>query len=603
MSITDPRIETELAGYRIEALLGRGGMGVVYLADDLRLKRKVALKLLAGELSDNEHFRERFLSESELAASIDHPNILPIYGAGEIAGQLYIAMRYVDGTDLKQLLRREGTLDPEGALAIVGQVAAALDAAHARGLVHRDVKPSNVLLNLEGHAYLADFGLSRRTTEETEGTGLVGTIDYVAPEQIRGEPVDGRVDLYALGCLLCECLTGEPPFKRDSEAAIIFAHLEEEPPSPPGLEIVVARALAKAPEERYSSGAELVAAAREALGMDVPAPWWRTPVIVSVVGAALALAALLAFLLARGGPGVPAEAKGSLVRIDPATNRVSARIPVGKDPSGVALGVDGVWVADFDDGTLFRIDPTTNTVLQTTSGHGSPTGVAVAGNVVFLANGFVDGAVQEIDAGTGIVNRVVRLGGYPDSPALAATGAGAVWVANGPDRSVVRIDLVTGAEIARIPLPARADELHSGAHFTGIAADGDAVWIASGELGGTLFRVDTATNKLVATIGLGDGSHAIAAGGGAVWVANQLGDSVSRIDPATNRVVKTIEVGRGPGGIAVGPDGVWVANSLDDTVSRIDARTNVVVHTTAIGSAPDGIAVRDGSPWVTAHSR
>ena len=191
MSITDPRIDTELAGYRIEALLGRGGMGVVDPADDLRLKRKVALKLLAGELSGNEHFRERFLSESELAASIDHPNILPIYGAGEIAGQLYIAMRYVDGTDLKQLLRREGALDPEGALAIVGQIAAALDAAHALGLVHRDVKPSNVLLNLEGHAYLADFGLSRRTTEETEGTGLVGTIDYVAPEQIRGEPVDG----------------------------------------------------------------------------------------------------------------------------------------------------------------------------------------------------------------------------------------------------------------------------------------------------------------------------------------------------------------------------------------------------------------------------
>ena len=256
MSITDPRIDTEFAGYRIEALLGRGGMGVVYLADDLRLKRKVALKLLARELSGNEHFRERFLSESELAASIDHPNILPIYGAGEIEGQLYIAMRYVDGTDLKQLLRREGALDPEGALAIVGQIAAALDAAHALGLVHRDVKPSNVLLNLEGHAYLADFGLRRRTTEETEGTGLVGTIDYVAPEQIRGEPVDGRTDLYALGCLLLRVPDRRSlPFKRDSEAAIIFAHLEEEPPSPPGLEIVAARALAKAPEERYSSGA------------------------------------------------------------------------------------------------------------------------------------------------------------------------------------------------------------------------------------------------------------------------------------------------------------------------------------------------------------
>src|SRR5438552_3709472 len=231
-------IGAELGGYRIESLLGRGGMGVVYRAHELALDRKVALKVLAPELAEDEGFRERFLRESRLAASLDHPAIVPIYDAGEVAGQLYIAMRLVEGTDLKRLLATEGVLGPERALALLEQVGDALDAAHERGLVHRDVKPSNVLVDERGHCYLADFGLSRRLVDQSTGLGgarSLGTVDYVAPEQIRGDELDGRADLYSLGCLLFECLAGRPPFGGSSATAIAFAHLEESPPALPGL--------------------------------------------------------------------------------------------------------------------------------------------------------------------------------------------------------------------------------------------------------------------------------------------------------------------------------------------------------------------------------
>src|SRR5580765_6446436 len=258
---------TELAGYRIESLLGRGGMGVVYRAHDLALDRKVALKLLAPELAADVRFRDRFLRESRLAASLDHPAIVPIYDAGEVGGQLYIAMRLVDGTDLKRLVAEGGVLAPERALPLLEQVADALDAAHEHGLVHRDVKPSNVLVDPRGHCYLADFGLSRRLAEPSSGLGAgrsLGTVDYVAPEQIRGGDVDGRADLYSLGCLLYECLAGRPPFG-GSDTAIVFSHLEREPPALAGLEGVLAKALAKAPDDRYQSGRELIAATRVAL--------------------------------------------------------------------------------------------------------------------------------------------------------------------------------------------------------------------------------------------------------------------------------------------------------------------------------------------------
>jgi serine/threonine protein kinase len=283
----DPRLGSRLAGYQITSLLGRGGMGVVYLAEQLGPRRQVALKLLLAPATVSEAFRERFLRESELAAAIDHPNVLPVYDAGETDGVLWIAMRYVDGIDLAALLARNGPLAPEEALAICGPVAGALDAAHARGLVHRDVKPGNILLAMEDgavtHAYLADFGLTKRVGAAgglTVSGQVLGTIDYVAPEQVEGGRVDGRADQYSLGCVLFECLTGVVPFRRDSELAVLWAHVHDPPPHlreyrpelPAALDDAIDRALAKAPGDRHPSCGVLVAAAHAALAGAAPPP-------------------------------------------------------------------------------------------------------------------------------------------------------------------------------------------------------------------------------------------------------------------------------------------------------------------------------------------
>jgi serine/threonine-protein kinase len=280
-----PDPEIQIAGYRIEARIGRGGMGEVYRAVQLSLGRRVALKVLVPELAADDRFRRRFLRESRIAASIDHPSIIPIYEAGEDGGRLYIAMRYVDGPDLATVLRREGQLEPSGALAVAAQVASALDAGHERGLVHRDVKPANILLahgpeGTPGHCYLCDFGLIKQVDSEQVASALtitdqfVGSIPYVAPEQIEGRPVDGRTDVYSLGCVLFHCLTGSVPFEGASDVEVVFAHMGRPPPSlsernrglPPSADAAVARALAKSKEDRWPTCTALVAALAEALG-------------------------------------------------------------------------------------------------------------------------------------------------------------------------------------------------------------------------------------------------------------------------------------------------------------------------------------------------
>src|SRR5918998_1412454 len=264
------------AGHRIEGLAGRGGMGVVYRATELTLDRTVAVKLIAPALAGDPDFRARFLRESRAAASIEHPNVLPIYYAGEHGDELYIVMRYVDGEDLRTLVRALGHLDGPRAADIVAQVGAALDAAHERGLVHRDVKPANVLLAADDHAYLTDFGLAKRMETTAAAAlsrpgGWVGTLGYVAPEQIRGERVDARTDVYALGCVLVHALSGKPPYMRDSEEATLWAHLHAPPPTesdgiPEPFAGIVARALAKDPNERYPSAGDLGRAGPAAAG-------------------------------------------------------------------------------------------------------------------------------------------------------------------------------------------------------------------------------------------------------------------------------------------------------------------------------------------------
>jgi predicted Ser/Thr protein kinase len=268
-----------VAGFRVVSLIAEGTMASVFLAENAEDGRRVALKLLGPEIAGDERFRRRFLRESALASSLLHPQIVPTIASGEQDGSLFLAMAYVDGPDLRDLLRQEGRLEPHRALDIVGQVADALDAAHATGLVHRDVKPGNILVESrpEGeHAYLCDFGLARHLSSPSSLTGdrgFVGTIDYVPPEQIEGGPIDGRADVYSLGCVLFETLTGVRPFERTSELALIYAHLNETPPRvtdlrpelPKALDDVLATALAKTPSDRYSTCGELVTAASTAL--------------------------------------------------------------------------------------------------------------------------------------------------------------------------------------------------------------------------------------------------------------------------------------------------------------------------------------------------
>jgi serine/threonine-protein kinase len=322
----DSRLGTDLGPYRIERVLGRGGMGVVYLAEQRELGRKVALKLLPDELAQDADFRARFERESRLAASLDHPNIIPIFEAGELDGAVYLAMRYVEGTDFASRLRTGPPLTPDAVTHILVQIAKALDAAHGRGLVHRDVKPANVLLDpaagdVEGdHAYLTDFGLTKQTGSEsglTKAGSFMGTLAYMAPEQIEGQDVDGRADEYSLAAMAFEALTGSVPFKRDQEIAVAMARLKDPVPSaiglrpdlPAGVDVALARGMAKDREARYPNCVAFVTDLREALGgrmIAAPTSIDRTPsrarrgplLVAAVLG--LGLVAVASMVLASG---------------------------------------------------------------------------------------------------------------------------------------------------------------------------------------------------------------------------------------------------------------------------------------------------------------
>jgi DNA-binding NarL/FixJ family response regulator len=267
----DPELAVggEFDGHRIDALVGRGGMGLVFRATDLLLDRTVALKVIAPEVAENSTYRARFERECRLAAALDHPHVVQVFHAGEHSGLLYLSMRYVDGIDLRGLLDAEQRLEPARAVSITVQIAGALEEAHRHDLVHRDVKPGNVLLSTghpdHEHAFLTDFGITRRGDEEPlTRTGVaLGSVDYMAPEQAHGADVDARTDIYSLGCVLYEMLTGRVVFERDGDLEKLWAHVHDRPPRlpqrdiPPGLQDVLDRALAKVPRDRQQSAAEL----------------------------------------------------------------------------------------------------------------------------------------------------------------------------------------------------------------------------------------------------------------------------------------------------------------------------------------------------------
>ena len=610
-----------IGGYRVRAIAGRGGMGVVYRAEDLALGREVALKVIAPQLAGDSRFRQRFVRESRIAAGLEHPNVVLVYGAGEESGRLFIAMRYVDGTDLQQLLQR-GALDPHRAVALVGQVAEALDAAHARGLVHRDVKPANVLVTSMGgteQAYLTDFGLTRETAA---GDGLtktgqwVGTLAYVAPEQIRGEPVDARVDVYALGAVLYQAVTGSPPFGVESELEALAAHLDEPPPkpsksgAPKALDDVVERAMNKDPSRRFRSAGDLGRAAvaaveggRVRLAERSVATGAAAPVDVgrrrhrrsrggvllagagagAVVVAALAIAALAGVF--SGGGGAPDNPAGRIVG-DP--------VSLPYDPDHLAADDTYAWALAGQGNRLVRVDISTEETHAFSAavdlGGGSFTDVELGPNAVWIAHAVEDvGGVDHVDPETG---QAVQHVPFPFATALAI-GDGEVWaVAPGKAKAP--------GSLARIATPADriASKVDTGHDPTDVALAGGSVWVAN-RADGTVWRIDPRTRAVRAKIRVGSQPAVLAVGGGKVWVANLGDNTLMRIDSGTGRVEgAAISLGKDIHDLAASDDAVWVS-AADGTVTRLDPATGEIVGSPlSPARAPLSLAVNGGVVWV-----
>ena len=610
-------IGTYIGGFRIEAEIGRGGMGVVYLAAQDAPRRKVALKILAPQLAGDPTFRARFQRETDAAASIEHANVVPIYGAGEADGRLYLAMRYIEGTDLATLIAREGSLTPGRAARICAQVAEALGAAHERGIVHRDVKPGNVLLDGHDHAYLSDFGLVRQTeigSGITKTGQLTGTVDYVAPEQIRGDPVDGRADIYSLGCVLYECLTGEPPFRRDTEVATLYAHLESPTPRPSAhrpevsksFDDVVARATAKRADARFATAHDIASAISATVGGPPPSDHrpGRRALVGGLVAALAAIVVVVAVVASGDGGGegdggaedTPAAIPlHSLVEIDPSTGRVvGSPLPVpaadGADPA-VRVGEGSVWVLSPTVGaaTVTQVDPVDAEIVGDTSVPPSttvPDSLDVGFRTVWVG---ADPGIIRVDPIDGDELRPVRLG----QGASVAVGGGLVWAAN--TRGVLYGVDPNTAEVE--------EEVEVGTNTFDIAVGLGAIWIVD-ELDSTVTPVDIETLSADPPIAIAGDLTDVEAGAGGVWIVDERGGVVIEINPTTLRPVDQIRVGAEPTDAAVGLGAIWVTNRGEGTISRIDPVTGDVTDTIEIGAPVAAVDVDEGSGtlWVVVSS-
>jgi tRNA A-37 threonylcarbamoyl transferase component Bud32/streptogramin lyase len=586
--VGDFSIGSEVAGYRIEKLIARGGMGVVYRATHLGLDRPVALKVIARELVDRQGFRERFLRESRLAARLEHPSVVPVYDSREVDGELIVAMRLVKGGDLRQLIDREGPLPPRRAINLLAQVADALDAAHAAGIVHRDVKPHNILVEGD-RTYLSDFGLAKAVDESgaSSSASVVGTAQYMSPEQWRGDSIGPAADVYSLGCVLYEAITGIAPFQREEA--------ETPPEMPQGVEESIRRAVAKDPAARYRTAGALITAARAAEGSEVrptavlsrdvserttvpnrsqrffgrlggrAAAWLVSGVVIFV---AAVVAATLFLLLGNDGPGVS----------DP--------IEVGTPPLRIAAGAKAVWVTSEKDGTLTRLDPETGEVLRVRELDVGVSGIAIGGNWNWATNPR-GGKLLRLDPRSGEILKSVDVAGKPGAVAL---GGGRVWLADQAGKGITAVNAEAG-EVYRRGLPPQAPTLR-------LAWGAQSLWVAIADAG-AVRRVDPVTLRAGAPIRVGGGAAGVTVAGGFVWVASSRAGKVTRVDPALGAVVGTVDVGGHPGGIDAGTSAVWVANREDDTVSRIDLESGEVEgDAIEVGPEPGAVAIGGDAVWV-----
>jgi streptogramin lyase/tRNA A-37 threonylcarbamoyl transferase component Bud32 len=648
--VTDPRTlepGDEFAGYRIEREIGRGGMGIVYLAEHLRLKKNRALKLLPTELAQDESFRRRFERESQLAAAIEHPNIIPIHDAGEAEGLLYISMRYIEGLDLKQLIDREGPLAAGRVMVLLEQVASALDSAHERKLVHRDVKPQNTLVapgfdrtNRE-HAYLTDFGLTKhyesRSGMTKTGT-IVGTIDYMAPEQLDARDVDGRADVYSLGCMLYECLSGEVPYDRPSVTSVIMAHLsaplprvtEKRPDLPPGIDEVIGKAMSKDRDERYPSCGEFIEAAIGVLGASalpgttVAGASWAGPAPAhTTVSAPPAHAGVVSgeTVVARGSARPPQRSTApepASIEQAPPVRRATPLLPIVAAAVVLALAGLGAFLllGNSDDarpageGTAAKANPVEDvvgpgpdaTVAATIPVGDFSTGIAFGEGAVWVTSED-DDTLRKIDPSTGEVVEKIPLVGA-SNPSQVRVGEGFVWVVDGTNSTIYRLDPETdqlaGTPIRLSDVPGAPNPVNP----EDIAVGEGAVWTANtgGKGKGTLAHLDPATGEPVGDIVPMANSGAIAIGFGSLWVPDLDGNVVRELDVDTGEVEREIPVqspGFEPGMIAVGEDAVWVTNNFDaQTIVRIDPQEGRPVGQPVELEASGPIAIGDGWVWV-----
>ena len=621
---------SRVAGYLLEERIGAGGMAVVFRARDVRLRRPVALKITADV-----GFRERFIGESWKAAAVDHPHIIPVYDAGEAGGVLFIAMRYVPGGDVRTLLGREGRLSPDRAAAIISPVASALDAAHAAGLIHRDVKPANMLLDARpdrpDHVYLSDFGLGKGALSSAGLTGdgqYLGTPDYSPPEQIEGRAVDGRTDQYALAVTAFELLAGETPFHRDQWMAVIHAHLSQPPPLltsqrpdlPPAADEVLVRALAKAPADRYASCREFAEALRQALGL---APYDPRPAVAQSPDTRPAPDDQAQQETAQAGGGqraTPVRVAGS--DGNHGRDRVLGRSHVRQmwvvgAVAAVAAGVIGVIVAlspghrpSAPHHGLSSHHGTARTVSVYSGGYGfaGPYAVAVVGSHVWVAN-YAGASVTELNASNGTWVATLSGGRYRfNLPAAIAASGAHIWVANAGGKSVTELNASTGTWVATL----------SGGRYRfndpqRVAVVGSHVWVAN-YAGASVTELNASNGSWVATLSGGrygfNTPGGIAADTTHIWVANVFGSSVTELNASTGSWVATLSGGRygfdKPAAVAVAGGHVWVANYAGNSVTELNASTGTWVATLSGGgyhfNKPEAIAAAGGHVWVANYA-
>ena len=626
---------------------------MVYRALQLDLERMVALKVIAPELLDDDDVRKRFLTEARAAASVDHPNVIPVHTAGEDNGIAFIAMRFVAGDDLRSLVRHGGALDPAEAADYVAQAAAALDAIHRAGFVHRDVKPANLLVDQSGHVYLTDFGLAKTVLTHSGGTRTgqwVGTLDYVSPEQIRGGRIDARADVYALGGVLHYALTGRVPFEREGDEAKLWAQLSAPPPVPsalqPGLpaqfDVAVARAMAKDANERYPSAGDLGRAARAAAAGRLPtepermvargaaapgeAPTepglaaeasTRTAARVAtqrprrrvgrLVGAAAVLATVIAaaamLLLRDEAPSVadaptptPSPSPTRTVEEDlaPTYPRAERTITdVSDQPVGIALGGGDLWVSGTRSRYLTRVSATTGRERANHPDVG-PSVVAIVAykNAVYVATSR-EHQVVRLDSRTG--NELSRIT-LPVTPGRLSVDRHGIWVSEqalaGEPGTLLRYDLETGQELQRI-------EVREG--IGGLLAADNHVWVVKHSTN-RLARLEPGSSQLVDWTDLNAPARTMRYGGGSLWVVLDGEDTVVRVD-AGGRDKLSGAAGRSPTQAVLAGDLLFVASRDDHTVVVLDPETMVEAHPPIrVGYNPRAMVADDRSVWVTGSS-